>query len=76
MTSQRTILHVEEEKIEFINKFLIEQCLKVDPNVDLNTLAETKKLTAIEVAEEQFQYFYNGKIPLLFIDLKLLIDGV
>jgi len=76
MTNDRTIYDIEEEKIIFINEFLIDQCLKIEPNLNVKTLAVDKKLTALQLQGEQYQYFFNEKIPLLFIDLKLLIDGV
>lgn len=73
---RRTIYDVEEEVILFINEFLIEQCLSIEPDLDITTLAKDKKLMAMELEGEQYQYFFNKKTPLLFIDLKLLIDGV
>jgi|AntDeeMetagen681_2_1112603.scaffolds.fasta_scaffold10274_3 hypothetical protein len=76
MTKDRTIYDIEEEKIIFINEFLIDQCLQIEPNLDVSKLAADKKLTALQLQGEQYQYFFNEKIPLLFIDLKLLIDGV
>jgi hypothetical protein len=76
MTKDRTIYDIEEEKIIFINEFLIDQCLQIEPNLDVSKLAADKNLTALQLQGEQYQYFFNEKIPLLFIDLKLLIDGV
>jgi hypothetical protein len=76
MTKDRTIYDIEEEKIIFINEFLIDQCLQIEPNLDVSKLTADKKLTALQLQGEQYQYFFNEKIPLLFIDLKLLIDGV
>jgi len=76
MINNRTIYDVEEEKIMFINTFLIEQCQKIDPHLNLATLPESGKLMGVQLQDEQYQYFYNKKIPLLFVDLKLLIDGV
>lgn len=76
MIKNRTIYDVEEETIVFINEFLIDQCLEIEPNLNVKELAVTGKLTGVQLQEEQYQYFYNKKIPLLFVDLKLLIDGV
>lgn len=76
MIKDRTIYDIEEEKISFINEFLIDQCLKIEPDLDVKQLAVTGKLIGIQLQGEQYQYFYNKKIPLLFVDLKLLIDGV
>jgi hypothetical protein len=76
MIKNRTIYDVEEETIAFINEFLIDQCLEIEPNLNVEELAVTGKLTGVQLQEEQYQYFYNKKIPLLFVDLKLLIDGV
>ena len=76
MAKKRTIYDVDEEKIEFINKFIIDKCLKIEPNIDVTKLITAQKITAIELKGEKYQYFFNNKIPLLFVDLKLLIDGV
>jgi len=76
MIKDRTIYDIEEEKISFINEFLIDQCLKIEPDLDVKQLVVTGKLIGIQLQGEQYQYFYNKKIPLLFVDLKLLIDGV
>lgn len=76
MTKERTVYDIEEEKVLFINKFLIEQCLKLEPDLDIETLGKSGKLLAIQMPNEQYQYFFNKKIPLLYLDLKLLIDGV
>ncbi len=76
MTNERTVYDIEEEKITFITKFLIEQCLEIEPDLDLETLGSSGKLLAIQLPNEQYQYFFNKKIPLLYLDLKLLIDGV
>ena len=65
-----------EEKIIFINQFIIELCQKIDPKLDVPTLNETKRLVAIQTEPHCFQYFLDRKYPLMFLDLKLLIDGV
>ena len=72
---KRTIYDVDEEQIEFINNFLMEQCVKVQPDLDISKIGSSKKLMAIELENKEYHYFFD-KTPLLVVDLKLLIDGV
>ena len=76
MTDERSIFDIEEEKIIFINQFLIDQCLQMEPDLKVEELSKNGKLLGMQLPNEQYQYFFNNKIPLLYIDLKLLIDGV
>ena len=75
MNKKRTIYDVGEEQIEFINNFLMEQCVKVQPDLDISKIGSSKKLMAIELGNKEYHYFFD-KTPLLVVDLKLLIDGV
>lgn len=72
----RTIYDIEEEKINFINDFLVDVCLTVYPEMTPEDLHEKEKLTAVMLEDGIYTYFLDRKTPLLCIDLNLLIDGV
>lgn len=65
-----------EERLIFINQFIIDLCQQIDPKLDVNSIGDSKRLTAIQGNYHQFHYYFDRKYPLLFLDLKLLIDGV
>ena len=65
-----------EEKLIFINQYIIDVCQKIDPKLDVNSLSDSKRLTAVQGNDHQFHYYFDRKYPLLFLDLKLLIEGV
>lgn len=70
----RTIFDVGEEQIDFINEFLVDVCLEIDPEMTKKKL--NGNLKAVVLEDEVYSYFLYEKIPLLTVDLKLLIDGV
>lgn len=73
--TNRSIYEVGEEAILFINEFLIDQCLQIDPQLHIETLGKSGRLQAIQLENEQFQYFFDNT-PLMLLDLKLVLDGV
>lgn len=74
MTNVRSILDVDEEVLDFINDFLVDQCLQIKPDVDVKELGASRKLIGVQTNEKELYYFFNNT-PLLYIDLNLLIDG-
>lgn len=70
---RRTIYDVEEGKIEFISQYLVDICKAIDPTLNESNLKG--RITALELEHEQYYYILDQKIPLLFVDLNLLIDG-
>lgn len=75
-TNGRSLNDLDEEVIIFLNKFLIDQCIQIQPDITAKKLVEERKLLALECANEQWYYFFDKKVPLLYLDLNLLIDGV
>lgn len=74
MTNERSILDLDEEVLDFINDFLIDQALTIEPELDVKNLAVSRDLIGLQASDKEIFYFYKNT-PLLFLDLNLLIDG-
>lgn len=74
MTNEPSILDVDEEVLEFINDFLVDQALTVNPDLNVKELASNRDLKGLHGSEKEIFYFYKNT-PLLYLDLNLLIDG-
>lgn len=71
--NERTIYDVDEEQIAFVSNYLVDICKAIDPTITEENVKG--RITAIQLPNEKYEYFFDKKVPILTVDLKLLMDG-